>query len=152
MIRFVTVAADEPPATKAELARDVWKRLFDFLISTASERNQVLGKHDLTPNDSRALFALDAAEGRTMGSLAAEWACDASYATSVVDRLEGRGLATRRAQPGDRRVKLVVLTPRGVRLRQTLARAIYQPPKELLELAAPDLRALWLAVSKLPGR
>jgi hypothetical protein len=27
---------DEPPAGRAELARDVWKRLFDFLISTAS--------------------------------------------------------------------------------------------------------------------
>lgn len=140
----------EPPATRAELARDVWKRLFAFLMSTAAERNQVLGKHDLTPNDSRALFALDPSEGRTMGSLAAEWACDASYATSVVDRLEARGFATRRARPGDRRVKLVVLTPRGVKIRQTLERAIYQPPRELLDLPAPDLRALWLAATKLP--
>jgi DNA-binding MarR family transcriptional regulator len=144
-------ADPSPPANRTEFARDVWKRLFDFLISTASERNQVLGKHDLTPNDSRALFALDATEGRTMGSLAAEWACDASYATSVVDRLEDRGLATRRAQPGDRRVKLVVLTARGVRLRQTLERALYQPPRELLDLPAADLRALWLAAAKLPA-
>ena len=32
-----------------------------------------------------------------MGSLSEEWGCDASYATSVVDRLESRGLAERRA-------------------------------------------------------
>lgn len=141
----------QPPASRAELARDVWKRLFDFLIATAAERNRVLGKHDLTPNDSRALFALHPAEGRTMGSLAAEWACDASYATSVIDRLETRGLAARLAKPGDRRVKLVVLTARGTRLRQTLARALYEPPRELLELGIPDLRALWLAAARLPA-
>lgn len=142
----------EPPRTKAELATEVWKRLFDFIIATAAERNRVLGTHDLTPNDSRALFALDAKAGRTMGSLAEEWSCDASYATSVVDRLEARGFAERRAQPGDRRIKLVQLTAAGAKLRATLARELYHPPRELRELATPDLRALWLAVEKLPTR
>jgi len=142
----------EPPRTKAELAADVWRRLFDFIIATAAERNRVLGTHDLTPNDSRALFVLDAKLGRTMGSLAEEWGCDASYATSVVDRLESRGLAERRAQPGDRRVKLAVLTAAGAKLRATLVRELYHPPRELAALATSDLRALWLAVAKLPAR
>ena len=142
----------EPPKTKAELVAQVWKRLFDFIIATASERNRVLGTHDLTPNDSRALFALDAKVGRTMGSLAEEWSCDASYATSVVDRLEARGFAERRAQPGDRRVKLAQLTATGAKLRASLARELYLPPHELGELATSDLRALWLAVAKLPAR
>jgi DNA-binding MarR family transcriptional regulator len=142
----------EPPRTKAELASEVWQRLFDFIIATAAERNRVLGRHELTPNDSRAIFALDAHAGRTMGSLAEAWGCDASYATSVVDRLEDRGLATRRARPGDRRVKLVVLTADGARLKQTLARALYRPPRELAELGTADLRALWLAAAKLPSR
>lgn len=143
---------EDAPKTKSELAAQVWVRLFDFIIATAGERNRVLGQHDLTPNDSRALFALDGSAGRTMGSLATEWGCDASYATSVVDRLEERGLATRQAMPGDRRVKLAVLTPSGLKLRQTLARALYRPPGELLELTVADLRALWFAAAKLPGR
>jgi len=142
----------EPPKAKAELAAQVWKRLFDFLIATGAERSRVLGSHDLTPNDSRALFALDPKVGRTMGSLAEEWGCDASYATSVVDRLETRGLAERRAQPGDRRVKLAQLTAAGAKLRTALARELYQPPRELADLATSDLRALWLAVAKLPSR
>jgi len=112
----------------------------------------VLGRHDLAPNDSRALFALDPRLGRSMGSLAEEWGCDASYATSVVDRLETRGLAERRTQPGDRRVKLAQLTAAGAKLRTALARELYQPPRELADLPTSDLRALWLAVAKLPSR
>jgi len=141
-----------PPKSRSELAGQVWKRLFDFIIATAAERNRVLGEHDLSPNDSRGIFALDGKTARSTGSLAEEWACDASYATSVVDRLERRGLAERRAQPGDRRVKLVVLTPAGVKLRGVLAKELYKPPKELAELSEADLRALWLAAEKLPDR
>jgi DNA-binding MarR family transcriptional regulator len=140
----------DPPTGKSELASQVWQRLFDFIVQTASHRNRVLGRHDLTPNDSRAIFALDATAGRTMGSLAEEWGCDASYATSVIDRLERRGLAARRSQPGDRRVKLVGLTALGSRTKHTLVRALYRPPAELLALALADLEALWLATAKLP--
>lgn len=133
------------------LAAEVWRRLFDFIIDTASERNRVLGRHELSPNDSRALFALDAHDGRSMGSLAEEWSCDASYATSLIDRLETRGLVKRESATGDRRVKLARLTPAGAALRATLARELYRPPASLEELSATDLRALWLAVDKLPA-
>ncbi|NVB79235.1 MAG: MarR family transcriptional regulator [Kofleriaceae bacterium] len=134
---------------KTELAREAWRCLFDFIIDTASHRNRVLGAHALSPNDSRALFALDAKNPRTMGSLADEWGTDASYATSVVDRLEKRGLAMRSAQTGDRRVKLVTLTREGAKLKQHLARALYEPPPELLAMNTADLEALHASVSKL---
>lgn len=140
------------PRTKPQLARDVWRSLFDFIIETAAHRNRVLGAHALSPNDARALFALDAKAGRTMGSLAEEWGTDASYATSVVDRLEHKGLAARSPHPGDRRVKLVTLTPAGVRLKQRLARDLYDPPEELLEMSTADLEALWESASKLRRR
>jgi len=136
------------PSGKAELAAEVWQRLFDFIIATAGHRNKVLGRYELTPNDSRALFALDG-EGRTMGTLAAEWNCDASYATSVIDRLEAKGLAARRDRPGDRRVKLAVLTAHGSKIKHALRREIYHPPPELLALDTADLKALWHAAEKL---
>lgn len=141
----------QQPKSRAELAAEIWARLFDFIIATAGERNRVLGRHDLTPNDSRALFALDARAGRTMGSLADDWGCDASYATSVVNRLEARGLAARQAAPGDRRVRLVVLTSEGAKLRAGLAKALYRPPSALTALATDDLAVLWHAVAKLPA-
>lgn len=132
------------------LAADVWRRLFDFFISTSDQRQRALAKLDLTPNDSRALHTLDPREGRTMRSLADEWRCDASNATFIVDRLERRGLAERRAKPGDRRVKLVLLTPKGASVRQRLMSAMYEPPSELLELPTTALRALRDAASRLP--
>jgi DNA-binding MarR family transcriptional regulator len=134
---------------KVALAAEVWQRLFDFIIDTRPQRDKALGRHDLTPNDSRALFTLDATTGRTMGALAEAWECDASNATWIVDRLEKRGLAERRAQPGDRRVKLVVLTTAGVKMKSTLREALYQPPRELLELDRADLEALSRATVKL---
>jgi DNA-binding MarR family transcriptional regulator len=139
-----------PSQSKRALAADVWRRLFDFFISTSRQRQRVLAELDLTPNDSRALHTLDPREGRTMRSLAGEWGCDASNATFIVDRLESRGLAERRAQPDDRRVKLVVLTATGVKTRDRLMEAMYDPPPELLELSSAALQALKSAAAKLP--
>jgi DNA-binding MarR family transcriptional regulator len=136
-------------STTEALASEVWRRLFGFLIETAAQRNQVLARHELTPNDSRALFGLDARDGRAMSSLATEWGCDASYATSIIDRLERRGLARRASREGDRRVKLVLLTPEGTRLRKVLQRELYRPPPELLRLTAEELEALLAATEKL---
>jgi len=133
-----------------ELAAEVWRRLFDFFISTSGQRQRVLAELDLTPNDSRALHTLDPREGRTMRSLADAWGCDASNATWIVDRLEARGLAERREKPGDRRVKLVVLTAAGVRTRKRLQKGMYEPPPELLAMPRAALEALGAATRELP--
>ena len=128
--------------TRAARARRVWQLMFDFLISTAPRRTEVLGRFGLTPNDSRALASLRQDEGRTMRSLASEWQCDASNATWIVDRLERAGLAVRRDEPNDRRVKLVVLTAKGARVKAEVMEAFYAAPPELLALDAADLAAL----------
>lgn len=143
------MAKQTSPKNRA-LAADVWRRLFDFFISTSEQRQRALAQLDLTPNDSRALHTLDPRTGRTMRSLADEWGCDASNATWIVDRLEARGLAERREQPGDRRVKLVVLTSTGVKTRDRLKEAMYEPPPVLLELPTAALQALKTAAEKLP--
>lgn len=134
---------------KQARARRVWQLMFDFLISTAPRRTDVLGRFGLTPNDSRALNSLRPDEGRTMRSLADEWRCDASNATWIVDRLERAGLAVRRAQPNDRRVKLVVLTAKGARVKSDVMDAFYTPPPDLLALEAAELTALERLLERL---
>jgi DNA-binding MarR family transcriptional regulator len=131
------------------LARQVWGRMFDFLMRTAPERTRSLGRRGLTPNDSRALASLDREAGRTMRDLAEEWECDASNATWIVDRLERAGLAERRAVPTDRRVRHVVLTPKGERVRAELLEEFHTPPAELLGLGRKELEALARALGKL---
>lgn len=136
---------------KETLASDVWRRLFDFFIyTTRPQRDVVLADLGLTPNDSKALFSLDRMQPRTMKSLAAAWKCDASTATWTVDRLERMGLAERRADPSDRRVRHVVLTERGAATYEQLLERMYATPPELLRLSAEQLESLRAIVDSLP--
>jgi len=139
-------------SSKRALAAEAWEPFARFFFETVKHRQRVFADRGLTPNDARALFVLDGTRGRSMSELADEWLCDASNATWIVDRLEERGLAERRTMPTDRRVKLVVLTPKGSRTREEMFRELYEPPPELLELDREELEALRDAVSKLPLR
>jgi DNA-binding MarR family transcriptional regulator len=137
---------------RASAAAAAWRHIFDYIVATAPERVAVLDRLGLTPAESRALHSLDSKAGRSMRSLADEWRCDPSNATWLVDRLEQQGLARRIAKDGDRRVKAVVLTTKGKRIRSELIASQYTPPVDLLALPQRDLEALSAAASKLPAR
>ena len=64
----------------------------------------------------------------------------------------GRSGAVRRDQPNDRRVKLVLLTAKGGRLKGELMEAFYAPPPELLTLDSADLTALERLLQQLPRK
>lgn len=133
-------------------AAAAWRRIFDYIVATAPERVAVLDRLGLTPAESRSLTSLDPNAGLSMRSLADEWQCDPSNATWLVDRLERQGLARRIGKDGDRRVKVVVLTPKGRRIRTELLESQYTPPRDLVALPQRDLEALSAAASKLPVR
>jgi DNA-binding MarR family transcriptional regulator len=63
--------------------------------------------------------------------------CDASNLTGIVDRLEARGLVVRRPHLADRRVKELVLTDAGERLRDELEKLPPYAPR-LSRLSADD--------------
>jgi DNA-binding MarR family transcriptional regulator len=136
--------------SKQHLASEAWRPLARFFFDTVRHRQKVMSGEGLTPNDIRALMALDPSEGRTMSELADSWTCDASNATFIVDRLEERALAERRTVATDRRVKLVVLTARGAEIRGRVLQRFFEPPPELLELSRADLEALREAAARLP--
>jgi DNA-binding MarR family transcriptional regulator len=138
--------------SKESSAAEAWRPIFDLIVATAPQRDLFIKRLGLSPAESRALASLDPAGGQPMRSLAHEWGCDPSNATWLVDRLERQGLAAREAVAGDRRVKSVVLTAKGTRLRARLVRAFYRPPRILLELPGRDLEALRAASAKLPRR
>lgn len=140
------------PTAKESAAATAWRHIFDYIVATAAERVAVLDRLGLTPAESRSLTSLDPKAGRSMRTLADEWMCDPSNATWLVDRLEHQGLAKRVAQDGDRRVKAVVLTPKGKRVRRELLESQYRPPRDLLALPQRDLEALSAATGKLPSR
>jgi DNA-binding MarR family transcriptional regulator len=136
--------------SKESLAADAWRAIFDLIVSTAPERDAYIRRVGLSPAESRALASLDPMRGRPMWALAREWGCDPSNATWLVDRLERQGLAERETGASDRRVKMVVLTPRGNRLRYRLRRVFYKPPVLLSRLSRRDLESLRQAAARLP--
>jgi DNA-binding MarR family transcriptional regulator len=136
------------PTTEA-LARHVWQAMFEVLTRTAPARTTSLARRGLTPNDSRALFSLDPRTGRSMRSLADEWQCDPSNATWIVDHLEELGLAQRQAVLHDKRIKLVVLTRKGVKTREELLEEFHQPPPEFGVLQRAELEVLDRVLAKL---
>jgi DNA-binding MarR family transcriptional regulator len=77
----------------------------------------------------------------SMKAVADRMHCDASNLTGIVDRLEARGLVVRRSHPTDRRVKELVLTDAGERLRDQLTKLPPYAP-ELSELSADERATL----------
>jgi DNA-binding MarR family transcriptional regulator len=94
----------------------------------------------LRPASLGALRMLD--EPRTMSEVAHFLHCDNSNVTGIVDVLEEKGLATRRPDQRDRRVKLIALTAEGRRVRARLMRAVEKPPAWIEGLSEADRRTL----------
>ena len=90
-------------------------------------------------HEPRILF-LD--EPKPMGELAKQLACDSSNVTWITDRLEERGLVERHAAEHDRRVKLLVLTPKGRALRAELEERLSEAPPAIAALSPEDQRTL----------
>jgi len=132
------------------LAAQVWRQVFELFVRTRGQRDHALLKHRLSPNDAKTLCMMDASVAKPMRALADACSTDASNATWVVDRLESQGLVERRSVPGDRRVKLVALTPKGAKIRAAIMEAMHQPPLEVLALDRNDLVALASILTKIP--
>jgi DNA-binding MarR family transcriptional regulator len=66
----------------------------------------------------KALHMIDAP--LAMKELGSRMRCDPSFITSIADKLERHGLAARENDPGDRRVKRLVLTPAGKDLKRQM--------------------------------
>lgn len=132
------------------LASAVWRQVFELFVRTRGQREHVLQRYQLSPNDAKTLCMMEATVAKPMRALADLCCTDASNATWVVDRLESHGLVERKSVPGDRRVKLVGLTARGVKIRQAILEAMHEPPLEVLALQREDLVAFGKILDKIP--
>jgi MarR family transcriptional regulator, organic hydroperoxide resistance regulator len=91
--------------------------LFAIRTQVHAELKELAREAGLTDTQTDALWRLSRGQEMTARRLADLLQCDASTATSMIDRLEGRGLVRRVPHPTDRRVKVIQLTPEGCALR-----------------------------------
>jgi DNA-binding MarR family transcriptional regulator len=116
------------------------------LLAVAEQLRQNWAAHaaaaGLSTAQVNALLTLTPDEAVPMRSLAARLDYDASNLSVLVDRLERRGVVERRPDRGDRRVKAIVLTPEGKRLRAAFWRGLIEDPGPLAEVDESGLKAL----------
>jgi DNA-binding MarR family transcriptional regulator len=103
----------------------------------------------LTAAQVKVLLRLTPGTATPMRKLARQLGYDASNLTTVVDRLAQRGALERQPDPTDRRVKALVLTPEGERLRDQFWRNLVTDAGPLSPLGQDDLCALTRLLAKL---
>jgi DNA-binding MarR family transcriptional regulator len=123
-------------------ARDAWGLFWRMFVEDKPRRWAILSELGLSMQQSMALTTLRPGEPLPMSALAEAMHCDNSNVTGIVDRLEVAGLAERRPGERDRRVKTIVLTPRGEEVRAEVQRRAGEPPPRLASLSPEDAAAL----------
>jgi MarR family transcriptional regulator, organic hydroperoxide resistance regulator len=120
---------------------EAWSLMHWMMVTNKQRFFAMAQEFELAPQQMIALRMLGAGP-RKMSDLAQSLFCDNSNVTGIVDRLEERGLVRREAAEGDRRVRLLVLTKAGERMRVEITKRMAEPPAPIASLSEKDQRAL----------
>ncbi|HEY7432376.1 MAG TPA: MarR family transcriptional regulator [Streptosporangiaceae bacterium] len=99
---------------------DVLDAVAGLFAKLIAEGEDVARKFGVPTFVIKALHMIDAP--LAMKELGSRMRCDPSFITGIADTLERHGLAIRESDPGDRRVKRLVLTPAGEKLKRQMER------------------------------
>jgi DNA-binding MarR family transcriptional regulator len=103
----------------------------------------------VTPVQFAVLQVLAAQPGLDQRTLARAVSFDTSTIGGVIDRLEARGLLTRSHSPGDRRVRLLHLTPEGESLLADLTPSMLRTQGRILEPLSATERKDFMRMMRL---
>jgi DNA-binding MarR family transcriptional regulator len=144
--------AGQASAAQAEdPAAEAWRliRAISHDPSAMAACHQVTQETGLPLAPVRALLVLPLDGSLSMRQLARRLGCDNSYVTPLVDSLEKRGLAVRQPHPTDRRIKVIVLTPEGLKYARQVQLADTTPPAAFSALSEAELATLAGLLRKL---
>ncbi len=121
-------------------------------LGEASRRrfHKALEPEGLHPRDFGVMTMVDAHPGMSQQQLHEKTGIDPSSMVAVIDELEERGLAERRANPEDRRARTIFLTDEGERTLERIRKLATQLQRELFGgLTADELSTLHALLRKL---
>lgn len=130
-------------------ACEAWKLLTKLFFAQRADLPTVAAEFELSPAQCHVLHLIEPDQPVPMGRIAERLACDASNVTGLIDRLESRGLLRRQPSTEDRRIKVLVLTPAGTRLRATLMEKMTEPPEIIGRLSVGEQRVLVRILKRL---
>lgn len=130
-----------------------------FLLGKAGQQvtrraRALLAPHGVTPAQYAALKALAEQRGMSGAALGQRLVLDSASITGIVDRLEALGLVERRADGGDRRVQMLLVTRKGQALQEALDAAMDRLNAEAEAILGSGARRLSEGLRRLadPGR
>ncbi|GAA1296057.1 putative transcription regulator protein, MarR [Planotetraspora silvatica] len=124
-----------------ETAARAWQGIRSLVLDAHDRRKEVCESLGMSFIRAKALRRLLTGP-LTLRDLAEQLATDAPYTSVVVADLERRGMVERTTHPGDRRAKIVTITPAGAEAAALAERILGEPPAPLLSLEPGDLAAL----------
>lgn len=143
MIIDLTSPTGAPGAALDALPGHYIRRLQQIAVAIFMEETAEFG---VTPVQFAALQAVHQQPSLDQRSLARTIGYDTSTIAGVIDRLEKRGLMQRQAAPGDRRVRLLRITPEGVGLLAQIQPAMLRAQVRMLAPLPEDDRPRFMAM------
>jgi len=120
-------------------AQELWALLIESYVGWEERMNAVASAAGLSPVSAWALVQLDPEQPISQKELAARLRCNPSTVVDPTDRLEDSGLVVRHANPADRRINVLVVTPKGKKVRDDLIDRLLEPPEAFRKLPAKEL-------------
>ncbi len=136
-------------APQVRSAREAWQAMAGLVLDN-QRRREVSEQTGVSFGTMRALRRI---AGRPMPirELAGLLGMEPPNLTAVIDDLEHSGLVERHPHPTDRRIKLVVATPKGAALARRAEKILDRPPAGLLDLPADELETLVRILARASG-
>jgi DNA-binding MarR family transcriptional regulator len=128
-----------PTTPERPRSDELWPMLVQLLLNARGWWIGLCAELELTAAQGHALRSLDPDSPVPMSALADALFCDASNITGIVDKLEARGLISRQGADHDRRVKQLIVTDAGRKLRDKLNARVLDPPRAVASLP-PDVK------------
>ncbi len=119
-------------------AQELWALIVESFRDWEERMNEAAAAAGLSPVSAWALVQLDPEHPISQKELAARLHCNPSTVVDPTDRLEDCGFVIRNANPADRRVNVLVVTPRGSQVRDELIGRLFDPPEAFRRLPAGD--------------
>jgi len=142
-------AAPQPRIELDAMPGHCIRRLQQVAVAIFMQESAASG---VTPVQFAVLQTIADQPGIDQRTLARGVSFDTSTIGGVVDRLEARGLLTRSLSPGDRRVRLLHLTPDGEGLLEQLAPSVQRTQDRILEpLSATERKAFLKMMQRVIG-
>jgi DNA-binding MarR family transcriptional regulator len=119
-------------------AEELWALVVESLGGWEARMNEAAAAAGVSPVSAWALIQIDPDHAISQKELAARLHCNPSTVVDPTDRLEERGLVTRRPNPSDRRVNILTVTAKGRQVRQRLLDRLFEPPEAFRRLPPAD--------------